>query len=264
MDLRVAAAKAAIGLKKLFDKNSIPFCSAIITAAGSGTRMGGVSKQFIELNGKKTVLYSLEAFGNCDYVKEIVVTARADEVEKMKETVGEFYASKPVKVVAGGKTRQESVENAFFALDKKCGCVAIHDAARPLVTSSDAKLLFEEAFRYGAATAAYPVADSMKKVDGNLFLASDADRDGVWAVQTPQVFLCDVYKAALAVARRDSLEVTDDNSIVTHAGFSVKAVNTGNKSFKLTSPEDVGLIEALLVKRKEENIDNSTITEETI
>lgn len=251
MTFQTAAAKIALGLRKAFPPKSPPLCTAVITAAGSGQRMGGVSKQFLELCGKKAVLYSLEAFGNCKYVKEIIITAREDELEAMKKLVGDCFGEKPVKVVSGGKTRQESVEKAFFSADKKCEYIAIHDAARPLVTAEDAAVLFEAAFAFGAATAAYPVSDTLKKVSENGFITDDLDRNSVWAVQTPQVFLSDIYRAALALARRDLLSVTDDNSLVTHAGFSVKAVNTLNKNFKLTVPEDVALIEAIIENRNE-------------
>ena len=249
MLLQTAAAKLSLGLRKIFPPKEPPFCSAVITAAGSGTRMGGVSKQLMELCGKKSVLYSLEAFGNSPYIKEIIITAKEDELEKMKETVGAGFEGKPVTVVTGGKTRQESVENAFWSTDKKCGCIAVHDAARPLLTTDDVNALFEAAFLYGAASAGYPIADSLKKVGADGLIKEDVDRDGLWAVQTPQVFLSDIYKVSLAVARRDSLKVTDDNSLVTHAGFSVRVINTGRKSFKLTVPEDVALIEAILEQR---------------
>lgn len=228
-----------------------PPCGAIITAAGSSTRMGGVSKQLMELDGKKTVEYSVEAFAASTYVTHIVLSVREDELENMKNLFGDSVGSKPVAYALGGATRRESVENAFFKLDKSCRLVAIHDAARPLIRTSDVDEVILAAAKYGAATAGYPAADSLKRVDEKGFVTDNVPREGVWSVQTPQVFSRDVYSAALAVARRDGLEdVTDDNTLVTHAGFSVKAVDFSNKNLKLTTPDDPENAEAILRYRR--------------
>lgn len=249
--------KLAIGLKKLLRSvvtDPSPFCSAIITAAGSGTRMGGVSKQLLPLCGKEAVLYSLEAFQGCSLVSQIVISAKEEEIDAFHKLIEKQYYSVPVTVVKGGASRQESIANAFYAVDKKAKYVAIHDAARPLLQSKDVELLFHEAIRYQGATAASKVADSMKRADENGMISSDVDREDLWAVQTPQVFSCDVYRVALALAQKDRFTVTDDNSLVTHAGFPVKLVDLHNPNYKLTTTHDVELVETILKARmKNEN-----------
>ena len=227
-----------------------PFCTAIITAAGSGTRMGGVSKQLLTLCGKKVLIYSVDAFHASKYVKEIVISAKKEEIEIVRELIAEQGYDKPVTVVCGGASRQESVANAFYKISKKSRYVAIHDGARPLLQTKDVDLLFEKSFQYGAASAGCPVTDSIKKVDGKGFIEEDVDRSVLWAVQTPQVFSCDIYRAALANAIKLQLTVTDDNALVTHAGFAIKLVELSGKNLKLTTPEDIALVSTLLKERK--------------
>lgn len=239
-----------IAEKLLSFKVRPPFCTAIITAAGSGTRMGGVSKQLLNLEGKPVLLYSVEAFHACDQVKEIIISAKKEEMDTVKALIEAQGYEKSVKVVCGGQTRQESVANAFYSIHKKSTHVAIHDGARPLIRTEDVKSLYRECFRYGAVSAGSPVTDSIKKVNAKGFIEEDVDREALWAVQTPQVFSCDIYRAALAMAKKDSLSVTDDNALVTHAGFAVKLVSLPIKNIKLTTPEDPAVVAALLRERR--------------
>ena len=226
-------------------------CAAIITAAGSSTRMGGVSKQLIELNGKRILQYSIEAFCACSEVKQIVISAKKEEKELIENIVREAGYQTPIKVVCGGSTRQESVKNALFAIDPSCDYVAIHDGARPMIKPEDISLLYKSAFKYGCATAGHAVSDTIKKLDKNGFISEDVDRSELFAVQTPQVFYCDIYRAALASAEKSKISVTDDNSLVTSAGFAIKLIDIHNKNLKITTPEDLEIISRALNKEEE-------------
>ncbi len=239
-------------LKMLTKSKKDPFCSAVITAAGSGTRMGGVSKQLLVLDHREVLLYSVDAFHSCKYIKEIVVSAKKEELEAVTALIRAQGYQKPVTVVCGGATRQESVANAFYRLSPKSRFVAIHDGARPLLRTQDVELLLMECFRHKAVSAGHPVTDSLKKVDDKGLILEDVDRSVVWAVQTPQVFSCDLYRASLAVAQRDGLTVTDDNALATHAGFTVKPVTLTGPNLKLTTPEDLIVIEAILKERRKQ------------
>ncbi|MBE6591771.1 MAG: 2-C-methyl-D-erythritol 4-phosphate cytidylyltransferase [Ruminococcaceae bacterium] len=225
-------------------------CAAIITAAGSSTRMNGLSKQLIEINGKTVLQYSIEAFCACAEVKQIVISAKPEEKAIIESIVQKGDFSVPIKVVCGGSTRQESVKNAFFAIDCSCDYVAIHDGARPMIRPEDISLLFKSAFRYRCATAGHPVSDTVKRLDKNGFINEDVDREGLFAVQTPQVFYCDIYRAALGAAEKSGISVTDDNSLVTAAGFAVKLVDIHNKNLKITTPEDLDIVRASLKKEE--------------
>ncbi len=236
-------------LQALGPEDPSPFCSAIITAAGSGRRMGGVSKQLLPLCGESVFLYSLKAFHECSLVREIILSVKEEEAAIFQEIVAEKHFTKPVRIVKGGATRQQSVANAFYAVDGKSRYVAVHDAARPLIRASDITKLYREAIRFGGATAASPVADSMKRADARGMIASDVDRELLWSVQTPQVFSCDIYRVALATAQKDGFTVTDDNSLVTHAGFPVKLVDLHSPNLKLTTKDDIPLAENIIKAR---------------
>ncbi|MBR5538345.1 MAG: 2-C-methyl-D-erythritol 4-phosphate cytidylyltransferase, partial [Clostridia bacterium] len=197
---------AAIGKK--------PFVSAVILAGGSGSRMGtDKTKQMTVLDSKPLVVHTLLAFEKCEYVNEIIVVARAEECEEYENFKAEYGISKLAKTVVGGKTRQESAKNGFDAMNERSDYVAIHDAARALITPEQIKEVIMSAYAHGAAIAATPSTDSIKYAEGVTVLES-IPRDRIWLVQTPQVFRDEIYRAAAYTAQKEGFEATDDASLV--------------------------------------------------
>lgn len=251
--IEIAATKFRNHLNRIFPSNQQHFfTSAIITAAGSGVRMGGVSKPLYILNGRRCIAYSLCAFDQCDSVNEIIVTAKESEISEIEKVCLDCKLKKPWKVVCGGNTRQESVMNGFLAIDPKADLVAIHDAARPLITPKFIENLINHAKRYGACCAAKKITDTVKKAKENGVILETVPRDELYTVQTPQVFKTDLYRAALALSNRDGVMVTDDCALAEHAGFPVKLVMGDSLNLKLTTPDDVSVISCLLEGMKNE------------
>lgn len=249
--IEISAVKLKNSLDLLFPGNyEKQFASAIITAGGSGSRLGGQPKQLRELCGKPCILYSLVAFQNCKDINEIVVVVRAGQEDTIIDLCNQYKITKLSSVITGGETRQESVANGFLAVSKKCNLVAIHDAARPLILSNQISKLLESANRYGGATAAKKACDTMKRGDKNSMILETVSREELYNVQTPQVFKADLYRVALALANKDRFTGTDDCSLAEHAGFSVKLVELDGPNFKLTTEDDLFTINAILKERE--------------
>ncbi len=250
LKLEIASVKFQNAINKVFpNPKKEYFSSAIVTAAGSGARMGGVSKQLLDLCGKPCLLYSLLAFQQCSDISEIIVVARESEKDLIRSICEEHGITKLKAIVSGGNTRQASVSNGFFAISKKSDFVLIHDAARPLILPESITKLLKEAHRFGAATAAKKVSDTIKRsLDGD-FISETVPRDDLFAVQTPQVFKTDLYRVSLALAEKDKIEVTDDCSLAEHAGFPVKLCDLGIQNMKLTTSDDLNLVKSILMER---------------
>lgn len=249
--LEIAAVKVRNSVNQLFPGNYEKiFSSGIITAGGSGTRLGGSPKQLRELCGKPCILYSLLAFQACKDIDEIIVVVKDGQEDEIERLCKENGITKLKAVVLGGFSRQESVCNGFMQISSKSKIVAIHDAARPLILPSQISLLLEEANRYGAATAAKKCADTMKRADDKGMITETVPREDLYAVQTPQVFKADLYRVALALSKRDGFLVTDDCSLAENAGFSVKLCELDGPNFKLTTQDDLITITSILKERE--------------
>ena len=248
--IEIGAVKIRNTLNKLFPgKIESRFASAIITAGGSGTRLGGEPKQLREICGRPCILYSLIAFQQCESIDEIIVVVRAGQEDTVSSLCHENGISKLSAVVCGGESRQESVSKGFSAISKKSNMVAIHDAARPLILPCQISKLLDEASRYGAATAARSASDTLKRGE-NGFIAQTVSRQDLYMVQTPQVFKSDLYRVSLALAEKDGFVVTDDCSLAEHAGFSVKLCDINGPNYKLTTQEDLETISSILKERE--------------
>ena len=221
-------------------------CGAVIVAAGSASRMGGIDKVMAPLKGEPMIVHTVRAFQNCDAIAEIVIVTREDLILPISGLCRDF--DKVRSVVVGGKSRQESVGLGMNALSDKCELAAIQDGARPLITWEVIDRVVRAAHAYHAAIPVIPVKDTIKVCNSALVI-STPDRSTLRAVQTPQVFDFDLLRGALAQAEADGAEVTDDCSAVERLGMSVKIVEGDERNLKVTTPLDLKLAEMLMEER---------------
>ena len=219
------------------------YCGAVIVAAGSASRMGGIDKVMAELDGEPMICRTVRTFQNCDAVKEIVIVTREDLIVPIGDLCRSY--DKVKAVVVGGSSRQESVSMGLNALSDKVKLVAIQDGARPLITWEAIDRAIRAAHNYGAAAPAVPVKDTIKVVQGGI-VKETPDRSTLKAVQTPQVFDLNLLRGALKKAKEDGAEVTDDCSAVERLGMSVKIVEGDERNIKVTTPMDLKIARMLL------------------
>jgi 2-C-methyl-D-erythritol 4-phosphate cytidylyltransferase len=221
--------------------------SAIIVAAGKGTRMGpNIDKIFLQLNGLPVVGHTWKTFDAAPAIDEIILVVRDGMQPAFTQLVERQQLTKPFQLVPGGPERQDSVWNGLAAVGSDCEIVAIQDAARPCTTHRLITATIEAARQTGAAVAAQPVTDTIKQsLDGEL-IERTVDRSKLWAVQTPQTFRVDLIRGALAEVRRRGLLVTDDTAACELLGLPVKLVPSNQPNPKITRPEDLPYVELLL------------------
>ena len=218
-------------------------CGAVIVAAGSASRMKGIDKILADLGGEPVIRRTVRQFQECDAVSEIVIVTSEDRILPIREACAGL--DKVTAVVAGGKTRPESVANGLNALSEKVKLAAIHDGARPLVTWQVIDRAIRAANTYGAAAPAIPVKDTIKVVKGGI-VKETPDRASLNAVQTPQVFDRDLLRGALKKAAMEGAAITDDCSAVERMGMSVKIVEGDERNIKVTTPMDLKIARLLL------------------
>ena len=236
--------KVTTGMRKVLP---LKYCGAVIVAAGTASRMGGIDKVMAELDGEPMIVRTVRTFQTCDAIREIVVVTREDLIMPIMKLCAEF--DKVKMVVAGGASRQESVMRGLTSLSDKVELAAIQDGARPLVTHAVIDRTVRAAHSYGAAAPAIPVKDTIKVVTGGV-VSHTPDRKTLQAVQTPQVFDLDLLKGALTKAFRDGAEVTDDCSAVELMGMGVKIVEGDERNIKVTTPLDLAIAKLLLEDEK--------------
>ncbi|MBE0540971.1 MAG: 2-C-methyl-D-erythritol 4-phosphate cytidylyltransferase [Verrucomicrobia bacterium] len=221
--------------------------SAIIVAAGKGTRMGaGVDKLFLEVAGRPVVVHTWQRYEEAACIDEIVLVVREGRQTAFQELAVRFNFRKPHCFVAGGVERQDSVWNGLTALSSTAEIVAIQDAARPCTSEALIQATVQAAAETGAAVAAQPVSDTIKEsADGQTILRT-VDRARLWSVQTPQTFRVEVIRRALEAVRRRGLTVTDDAAACELIGQPVRLVRGDAPNPKVTVPADVPFIELLL------------------
>lgn len=226
-----------------------PIVTAIILAAGSGTRMGAeVTKQRRELCGSSILYRSVNAFSSCPDITHIVVVSRHDELGWAREELGKF--DKLGAIVPGGKTRAESVKLGFAAIPNDTEFVAIHDGARCIIKQAEISEVLEMAYLYGAATACTAVTDTVKVVGDDGMINSTLSRENLFLAQTPQVFKKTSFAEALL--RVDpSEQITDDNMLIEKMGGRVYPVDIGRENIKITTADDLGYAEYILNRRRE-------------
>ena len=218
-------------------------CGVVIVAAGSASRMGGIDKVMAPLGGEPMIVRTVRAFQDCDAIASIVIVTREDLIRPISGLCRDM--GKVAAVVAGGKTRQESVHLGLNALPKGTKLAAVHDGARPLISWQVIDRVVRAANTYGAAAPAVPVKDTIKVVAGGL-VKETPDRSTLMAVQTPQVFDFDLLRGALRKAEEDGATVTDDCSAVERTGMKIKIVEGDERNLKVTTPMDLKIAELLL------------------
>ena len=224
-----------------------PFCTAVIVAAGSSTRMGQ-DKMMLELAGIPVLVRTIRAFEACPCIDEIIVVTRGDRLEEIAALRGRYGLYKMTKVLTGGATRVESSLVGVMGADARAKLIAIHDGARPLVSREIIETTCAAAQRDQAAAPVVPVKDTIKIIDGG-FVRETPPRASVAAVQTPQIFQADLIKAALTNALEKELPVTDDCSAVEALGLRVAVTEGSEDNLKITTPLDVQLAESILRRR---------------
>ncbi len=222
---------------------SLDLCYGLIVAAGQGHRFGGY-KQLAQLAGKPVLIHSVKAFERCPQIIGFVVVAPARRLGMVRRMLRSHGVHKLLDIVPGGQTRAGSVQAGLAALPAQ-GFVAIHDAVRPLIHAGMLTKGFRACRERGAATYGCPVTDTLKRVSGKDVLAT-VDRTGLLAVQTPQFFNLELLRRAHAQARRARLEATDDCEIVERLGIRPVWIPGPRTNLKLTTPEDLNVMKALL------------------
>jgi len=222
--------------------------TAILPAAGMGTRMGGETpKQFLELDGLPILFHTLRRLASCDAITEIILATRFDEIHRLEERCRQEKFRQAVRVVRGGATRQESVAAALEHVSEDTELIAVHDAVRPFVTREQVSRVIEEARKCGAAILGIPAMDTVKEVKrGSLpedvaLITGTIPRERIVLAQTPQVFHAKLLKEAFARAAVDGLNASDEAGLVERLGHDVHVVHGTERNIKITKPSDMEL-----------------------
>lgn len=221
--------------------------SAVIVAAGKGTRMGpNVDKLFLEVAGRPVVAHTWTAFDAADAVDEIILVVRDTLQPAFRQLAEKGRFQKPYRLVIGGRERQDSVWNGLEALAPGAEIVAIQDGARPCTSPQLIADTIRTAAETGAAVAAERITDTLKESDGGTLAVRTVDRSRLWAVQTPQAFRVEVIRRALGEVRTRGLTITDDTAACELIGQAVRLVEGASPNPKVTRPGDLVVVEALL------------------
>jgi 2-C-methyl-D-erythritol 4-phosphate cytidylyltransferase len=228
-----------------------PFCSAVVLAAGNSTRMSGCNKQFYSLCGVPVLGYTLKNLDACENVDEIIVAARAEEIELVWELAREHGIHKLTKVVEGGATRLLSASRGTDVRDKRSKLIAVHDGARPLGSPEMMARVIALAAKTGAAFPAVPMKDTIKMMSPDGYIDHSPVRSLLRAAQTPQVFDADMLAAAYAKAAKDGVDYTDDCACVEAIGKRIYPAEGETTNIKITTPDDLVLARAILESMRE-------------
>jgi 2-C-methyl-D-erythritol 4-phosphate cytidylyltransferase len=221
--------------------------TAIIVAGGSSQRMG-FDKTFALLGGRPIIAHSVATLDATECVDDIIVVGRADRIPQLRDALAGF--AKLRAIVAGGVHRQESVAEGLKQLGAGCAFIAVHDAARPLLTPAHVERVYVAAREHGGATLAAPVSDTLKRADENHIVCGSVDRERLYAMQTPQVFARQLLLDGYASVAADNVTITDEVSAVERLGRKVVLVPNEDFNFKITYPQDLAIAELVLASRR--------------
>ena len=220
--------------------------SAVIVAAGSGTRMKMQKrKQLVEINHMPVIAHTLKAFEKTDIIDEIIIVTREEDILIMWDIVKEFEISKITEIVKGGATRTDSVRNGLYAA--RGDFVAIHDGVRPCIKPEHIKKTVLKAMETGAAALGCPVTDTLKRVDENGIITDTVTREGIWAIQTPQVFKKDLLLKAYNQGNTEG--ATDDCMLLESIGVKVAMVEGDRSNIKVTVQDDIDMVSSILLQK---------------
>ena len=222
--------------------------ACILPAAGLGTRMGAETpKQFLELDGVPIVLFTLRRLAACEAITDFFIATRPDDVASLEERIAREKLGRPVKVLRGGGTRQESVANALAAVPQDAEIILVHDAVRPFVTREQVERVIEQARERGAAILGIPAMDTVKEVkraslpEDVARITGTIPRELVVLAQTPQGFKAALLREAFERAQRDGVNASDEAGLVERLGHEVYVVHGSERNIKITSPADMEL-----------------------
>jgi 2-C-methyl-D-erythritol 4-phosphate cytidylyltransferase len=227
--------------------------TAIIPAAGLGTRMGGeLPKQFLELEGVPLLIFTLRRLAAAPLITDFIIATRAEDVISLPARLAQENLGRPVRVVRGGDSRQDSVGNALAEVPRNADLILVHDAVRPLVTREQIERVIAEALSCDAAILGVPAMDTVKEVKraslpGDVALiTATIPRERVVLAQTPQVFRASLLLEAYAKARQDGVTASDEAGLVERLGRDVHVVAGSERNLKITKPGDMQLAEFFL------------------
>ena len=221
--------------------------SAIIVAAGR-SRRAGFDKIVAKIAGKPVLVHAVNAFEGAPSVDEIIIVTRVDRLQELKGLLG--GCTKVKNVIAGGEHRQDSVKAGLAAVDQGSRYVAVHDAARPLVTPEQIESVFVAARDHGAASLAEPITDTLKRVDAELRVIESVDRRQLYGMQTPQIFERDLLDEAYRAVFAGGLQITDEVSAVEQLGKTVRLVANAEPNFKITFERDLPVADFVMRARQ--------------
>jgi 2-C-methyl-D-erythritol 4-phosphate cytidylyltransferase len=216
---------------------------ALIPTAGSGKRMGSeLPKQFLEIRGKPILIYTLEKFDRCTVIDDVILIVPSDHVGLAEEAIAKWHVEKVHDVIAGGKERQDSVQNGLDRLSDRVEIVVVHDGVRPFVSVEKISETVASVRQWGGAIMALPAKETMKKATCG-WVEETLDRNSIWSVQTPQGFRADWILKGYQKARESGYRATDDAALIERLGYRVAIVMGEEKNIKITTPDDIRLAE---------------------
>ncbi|MCL2662438.1 MAG: 2-C-methyl-D-erythritol 4-phosphate cytidylyltransferase [Oscillospiraceae bacterium] len=231
-------------LKKTSTKKP-PNCTAVIAAAGTSARCNGEDKLMFKLGGKPVLAHTVEVFEKCQLINEIIIVTMEEKLEAVGKMCEEYGYDKVALVLCGGITRLESVIHGIYAASKKARLIAIHDGARPCLEPELLEKTIRKAAKYNAAAPGISITSTVKRVK-NEIIKETVDREGLVEIQTPQIFRAEIIKAALTNALNKDIKLTDDCEAVENIGMPVYIVEGSQKNIKITTPDDLALVELYL------------------
>jgi 2-C-methyl-D-erythritol 4-phosphate cytidylyltransferase len=220
---------------------------AIVPSAGLGKRFGtAVKKPFVEIRGIPLFIHALKELHAIPFISEIVPVLMEEDRDSGRRLVDSYGLHKIKRIAPGGKERQDSVYNALTLISQHGGLILIHDGVRPLVSSELVNRLVHEMQDVDGVVPGLPVKETLKEVNKQGFVVNTVKRETVWSIQTPQVFAFDILKKAYKRAYKDGYSATDDAALVENIGGKVKIIPGSPYNIKVTTPEDLEMVQYLL------------------
>jgi 2-C-methyl-D-erythritol 4-phosphate cytidylyltransferase len=224
---------------------------AIIPAAGMGVRMGSATpKQFLSLEGVPIFVHTLRKFVAADNIDHILLGLRTDDMERAQREIDREHFAKPVRLIEGGASRQETVARCLTEAPAGTDLVVVHDAVRPFIEMEMIRRVVDTARQTGAAILGIPSVDTVKQVERQMILGT-VPRERIVLAQTPQAFRYDILRAAFDRALADGFNGTDESSLVERQGHNVTVLMGSDRNIKITKPSDLPLARLYIAQERE-------------